>query len=55
MKGEGLTFYSPEEVTIAYNEKKVDLNASIKVKNSDFNEDGELVHKLLKLQLDVYF
>ena len=25
IKGEGLTFYSPEEVIIAYNEKKVDL------------------------------
>ena len=32
VKGEGLTFYSPEEVEIAYNEKKVDLNASIKVR-----------------------
>ncbi len=32
VKGEGLTFYSSEEVTIAYNEKKVDLHAIIKVK-----------------------
>ena len=32
VKGEGLTFYSSEEVNIAYNEKKVDLNASIKIK-----------------------
>jgi DNA-directed RNA polymerase subunit beta' len=32
VRGEGLTFYSPEEVTIAYNEKKVDLHAIIKVK-----------------------
>ncbi len=32
VKGEGLTFYSPEEVNIAYNEKKVDLHAVIKVK-----------------------
>ena len=31
-KGEGLKFYSPEEVKIAYNEKKVDLHAKIKVK-----------------------
>lgn len=31
-KGEGLTFYSPEEVIIAYNEKQVDLNAKIKVR-----------------------
>ncbi|MCF8225177.1 MAG: DNA-directed RNA polymerase subunit beta' [Bacteroidales bacterium] len=32
VKGEGLTFYSPEEVTIAYNEKKVDLHAIVNVK-----------------------
>ena len=32
VKGEGLTFYSSEEVNIAYNENKVDLNASIKIK-----------------------
>ena len=33
--GEGLTFYSPEEFIIAYNEKRVDVNASIKVKTED--------------------
>ena len=27
VKGEGITFYSPEEVIIAYNEKQVDLHA----------------------------
>src|SRR3954471_18102402 len=32
IKGEGLTFYSPEETIIAYNEKQVDLHAHIKVK-----------------------
>ncbi len=32
MKGEGKIFYSPEEVIIAYNEKRVDLHAIIKVK-----------------------
>ncbi len=32
VKGEGSTFYSPEEVIIAYNEKKVDLHAVIKVR-----------------------
>ncbi|MCX7547655.1 DNA-directed RNA polymerase subunit beta' [Xanthomarina sp. F1114] len=42
IKGEGLTFYSPEEVVIAYNEKRVELNASIKVRTYDFNEEGEL-------------
>ena len=32
VKGEGLTFYSFEEVEIAYNEGRADLNAVIKVK-----------------------
>ncbi len=31
VKGEGLIFYSPDEVIIAYNEKSVDLHAIIKV------------------------
>ena len=39
IKGEGLTFYSPEEVTIAFNEKRVDLNASIKVRTKDVDEE----------------
>ncbi len=46
--GEGLTFYSPEEVTIAYNEKRVDLNAGIKVRTIDFNDEGELVPQIIK-------
>ena len=45
--GEGLTFYSPEEVVIAYNEKKVDLNATIKVKTKDFDSDNNLVDKIV--------
>ena len=48
IKGEGLTFYSPEEVTIAFNEKAVDLNASIRVRTEDLNEEGELVQKIIK-------
>jgi DNA-directed RNA polymerase subunit beta' len=32
VKGEGITFYSSEEVIIAYNEGKVDLHAYIKVR-----------------------
>ncbi len=32
VKGEGSRFYSPEEVIIAYNEKRVSLNACISVK-----------------------
>ncbi len=35
VKGEGMIFYSPEEVIIAYNEKVVDLHAYIKVKIFD--------------------
>ena len=38
IKGEGYNFYSPEEVIIAYNEKKVDLHAIINVR---INEKGE--------------
>ncbi len=34
VKGEGLTFYSDEEVQIAYNEGAVDLNAPIRVKGT---------------------
>ncbi len=34
VKGEGLTFYSPEEAIIAYNEKRVDLHAWVKVRLS---------------------
>ncbi|MFN5844215.1 MAG: DNA-directed RNA polymerase subunit beta', partial [Flavobacteriia bacterium] len=40
VKGEGSTFYSPEEVIIAYNERKLDLHAHIKVKTYDLNEEG---------------
>ncbi|HYG51276.1 MAG TPA: DNA-directed RNA polymerase subunit beta', partial [Flavobacteriales bacterium] len=35
VKGEGKTFYSAEEVRIAYNEKRVDLHAHIKVRIDD--------------------
>lgn len=48
VKGEGLTFYSAEEVEIAFNEKKVDLNAGIKVRTKDFNENGELVNQIIE-------
>lgn len=47
VKGEGLTFYSAEEVNIAYNEKKVELNASIKVRTLDFNEEGKLAPQII--------
>jgi DNA-directed RNA polymerase subunit beta' len=48
VKGEGLTFYSAEEVNIAYNEQRVDLNAGIKVRAKDFNENGELVYQIIE-------
>jgi len=48
IKGEGLTFYSPEEVTIAFNEEKVDLNASIKVRTQDLNENGKSITKIIE-------
>ena len=46
--GEGLTFYSPEEVVIAFNEKRVNLNAVIKIRVKDFNEAGELVPQIIE-------
>ncbi|MDY7393946.1 DNA-directed RNA polymerase subunit beta' [Aureibaculum sp. 2210JD6-5] len=48
VKGEGSIFYSPEEVNIAFNEKKVDLNAGIKVRTKDFNEKGELTTQIVE-------
>lgn len=48
MKGEGLIFYSTEEVHIALNEKRVDLNAMIKIRDKDFNENGELVNQIIE-------
>src|SRR5690554_371860 len=47
IKGEGQTFYSAEEVHIALNEGKLDLNAGIKIRAKDFNEKGELVYKII--------
>jgi len=38
-KGEGLSFYSPQEVIIAYNEGAVALHANIKVKVEDMVDD----------------
>ena len=47
-KGEGLTFYGPEEAIIAYNEKRVDIHAPIKVLVNDLNEDGILEKRLIE-------
>ena len=40
-KGEGLTFYGPEEALIAYNEGKVDIHAPVKVLVDDL-VDGKI-------------
>ena len=47
VKGEGSVFYSPEEVTIAFNEGRVDLHAYIKVK-THVKENGEIVKRVIE-------
>ncbi len=42
-KGEGLTFYGPEEALIAYNEGKVDIHSPVKVIVKDLDEAGNIV------------
>ena len=46
-KGEGLTFYGPEEAFIAYNEGKVTLHARIKAIVDDLDENGNIVKKMI--------
>ena len=46
VKGEGYRFYSPEEVIIAYNEKRVDLNACITMKMTAIHGKDE--HSYIK-------
>ncbi len=48
VKGEGKTFYSMEEVTIAYNEKQLDLHAFIKVRTVVRGAKGELSQKIIE-------
>ncbi len=47
VKGEGMSFYSAEEVIIAYNEKRVDLHANIKARITVI-ENGERVEKTIE-------
>ena len=47
VRGEGLTFYSPQEVNIAYNENKIDLHAYIKVKVND-RKDGQFINHIME-------
>ncbi len=48
VKGEGKAFYSADEVIVAYNEKRVDLHANIRVKANVRNADGTLTNKLIE-------
>ena len=54
--GEGLTFYSVDEVHIAYNEKKVDLNAIINIRVENLTEDNtkksSIIENRLKLKME---
>ena len=47
VKGEGLTFYSSEEVHMAYNEKVVELNASIKIRIKDLDDKAKSNSKII--------
>ena len=47
-KGSGLTFYGPEEAIIAYNEKKVDVHAPVKVVVDDLMEDGTIGKRMVE-------
>ncbi|MFT4204957.1 MAG: DNA-directed RNA polymerase subunit beta' [Chitinophagaceae bacterium] len=46
--GEGMAFYSPEEVMIALNEGRVNLHAVIKVKVDVLQKDGTLKNQLVE-------
>ena len=45
--GEGMHFYSPQEVKVAFNEKRLNLHASIKVKINNM-VDGEEVEQVIE-------
>jgi DNA-directed RNA polymerase subunit beta' len=47
VKGEGMSFYSPEEVIIAHNEGRADMHAIIKVRVT-VREEDKLVKKLVE-------
>ncbi len=48
VKGEGITFYSAEEVNIAYNEKIVDINAIIKLLLKTKDEEGNTSTEIIE-------
>ena len=47
-KGEGLTFYGPEEAIIAHNEGKCDLHAQVKVVVKDVDQDGNYYNHVVE-------
>ena len=47
-KGEGLTFYGPEEATIAFNEGKLAMNAIISVMVDDVDAQGNPIRHIVK-------
>jgi DNA-directed RNA polymerase subunit beta' len=48
VKGEGMTFYSSDEVTVALNEKSVDMHAMIKIRINNAIEGDKLVTKIIE-------
>lgn len=48
VQGEGLKFYGPKEVIIAYNEGKLGLHAIIKVKVDDIDKDGNYINHMIE-------
>ena len=47
IRGEGMAFYSADEVLIAYNENRIDMHAWIKVKADVRADDGTITRKLI--------
>jgi DNA-directed RNA polymerase subunit beta' len=47
-RGEGMIFYSTEEVVIAYNENVIDLHAIVKVKVEDVDENGDMFKHIIE-------
>ena len=47
-KGEGLTFYGPEEAIIAFNERRVEIHAPVKVMVDDIDESGAKVQRIVE-------
>lgn len=50
-KGEGFTFYGPQEATIAYNEGRIDIHAQIKVMVDDLTPQGQPVNHLVETSM----